>query len=227
MSSVNIGVVFFFATIALVGLLLTIEVFYSRKNRMVKSISSLVGEHLVSFRSSPQVGGHMPVSMLSAAMNQNIHPDNDDEAASAIETMTGIVVEAKRRSFQLPLVHKDVAQIVMKWAERGTAKSSQGAANLLAHIVEKHAQHMDQLIAQSYVIISESDPVLASNQMRLLYHQLDGALAAGLGVDPSLVLVTQNVKSVNMWLESDHPKAKTAAELLLKTVQEAKESMIE
>jgi hypothetical protein len=47
-----------------------------------------------------------------------------------MDTMIGIVAESKRRSFQLPIVHKNVAKIVKNWADRLSSRSSLVAAKL-------------------------------------------------------------------------------------------------
>lgn len=201
---------------------LTLEIFLKRRDALVRNISAMVGEHLLNTRASANVGGPMPLSMLSAAMNQNIHPDNDSEAKKALDTLTGIVTEAKRRSFMLPLMHKDVALNVKKWAETPNSSSSIPAATLLSHIYERHAQHIDQLISQSFVKISADDENTAVVAMRSLTHQIDGALAAGLKVQPSMALLKDNKEIAEKWSTSSSLKAQEAAKLLLKTVEEAR-----
>lgn len=213
---------FFLATICVLGIAISIEVFVVRRNKMVQDISSLVGEHLIALRASKSVGGPMPVNMLISAMNQVIHPDNEKAAKTAIDNMMGVVTEAKRRSFMLPLVHKDVAVRVKSWAEKGTEVSA-SAAKLLAHIMERHAQHVDQVVAQSYITISTSDPLLAAQTMRSLTHQIEGALSSGLSIDPKMLLLKPNAKTVEQWIsQSENLQAKTAAEMLMKTFEEAK-----
>jgi hypothetical protein len=221
----NFNLIFPFFLVTLVAALIAIslEVFWRRRDRLVQNISSMVGEHLSNIRTSDRVGGPMPVHILESGMNQVIDEHNDEEAKRAMETMMAVVVESKRRSFLLPLVHKDVFQRVKAWAEKGhTAKSSEIATKLIVHIAERHAQHMDQIVAQSYAVVSDSDPRAAALTMRSLSHQVDGALAAGIKIHPSLFLLSPNDATVKKWAEqNDHAVAKAAAQLLHKTAREA------
>ena len=212
---------FFLAALTAALFAFSVEVFWRRRDVLVRNISSMVGEHLIGFRASSQVGGPMPIPMLSTAMNQVISRDDDAVARSALDSMMGVVTEAKRRSFALPLVHKDVALRVKAWAEKPETTSSQPAAKLLTHIVERHAQHMDQLIAQSYAIISTTDSAAATQSMRALAHLVDGAAIAGLGIQKSLILVKPNDETVQTWLSSSEVQPKLAAEFLMKTIDEA------
>lgn len=219
-----VGVFFFLAVLTLIALAVAVEVLYVRRRRMVRNLAAMVGEHLVATRAAVQTGGPMPVEMLQAAMNHDIPLDHEPTARNGIDTMLGIVVEAKRRNFLLPLVNKTAASAVAEWAVRG-GETGAAAAKLMPHIVERHAQHMDQLVAQSYARISEADGSAAAAAMRSLTHQLDIALAAGLGVDPSMVLFQPNKGIVERWAASaDHASAKDAAQALLRTVEEARES---
>lgn len=223
MIKMKLAVAYFFVIITVVSLGLALELFYFRRNRLVKSISTLVGEHLVELRASKNVGGPMPIHMMTSAMNERISETDEEEAKKSMELMMGLVTEAKRREFRLPMVQKDIALIVKKWAERGVGKTSALAAKLLTHIVKGHAEHVDQVVSQSHVQISNIDGDTAAQQMRFLNNHLDGAIAAGLSIDPKIVLFQPNVKTVDSWVSSDHLKAKLSAESLLKTLSEAKD----
>ena len=59
--------------------------------------------------------------------------------------------------------------------------------------------------------------------MRSLAHHVDGAVAAGITVDPKLIILSPNNTTIDKWRESQSLKAKTAAELLLKNIQESRE----
>jgi activator of 2-hydroxyglutaryl-CoA dehydratase len=58
--------------------------------------------------------------------------------------------------------------------------------------------------------------------MRSLSHQIDGALAAGLKIEPKIALLSENKEVAEKWLNSSSAKAKEAAKLLMKTVEEAR-----
>jgi hypothetical protein len=219
------AIAFFLAITALVSAAIAIEVFYVRRNRLVQNISSMVGEHLVKLRSLDKASGPMPVNMLIAAMNQKIDPSDDEAAKTAMETMMGIVVESKRRGFLLPMVHKDVAVAVRTWASKVESKSSVTAAKLLTHIMDRHVQQVEQLVAQSFAVISETDEKEAVTGIRSLSHILDGALAAGLSVNPNMVFMPPNSNTIRKWAAADSaPQAKAAAELFLATLKEAQET---
>jgi hypothetical protein len=183
----------------------------------------MVGDHITKLKNSDKVGGPMPYALLSAAMNQVIDETDDNRAKEAMDTMIGIVAESKRRSFQLPIVHKNVAKIVKNWADRLSSRSSLVAAKLLSHIYERQLQLVDQLTSQALVTISDNDEELAYTQMRSLAHHVDGAVAAGITVDPKLIILSPNNTTIDKWRESQSLKAKTAAELLLKNIQESRE----
>ena len=223
MNSALLYKVFFVGTIVLVLIVLLTEYANYRRHRIIQNISSLVGEHIVKMRSTEKVGGPMPHAMLYSAMNQIIDADSDEDALTSMKTMIGIVAESKRRSFQLPLVHKNVAKIVSQWAERTSSKSSPVASKLLVHIFERQIQHMDQLTAQAMVTISDTDEELAYIQMRSLSHHVDGAVTSGIVVDPKLILLSPNTTTIEKWLNCNNSRMKTAAELLLKNIQEARE----
>jgi hypothetical protein len=165
--------------------------------------------------------------MMTSAMNERISETDEEEAKQSMELMMGLVTEAKRREFRLPIVQKDVALKVKKWAERGVGKTSVLAAKLLTHIVKGQAEHIDQLVSQSHVEISTIDGDTAAQQMRSLNNHLDGAVAAGLAVDPKIVLFQPNIKTVDSWVNSDNIKAKLSAESLLKTLREAKDMFLD
>lgn len=218
----SLFIFFLLATLTLILLVATTEYLYSKKHKLVQSISSMVGEHLVDLRTNKDVGGPMSQNSLTLAMNQVIDPDDDEKAKSAIETMLGVVVEAKRKSFHLPMVHKDVLTLVAKWSEKTDSHSSKLAAKLLTHVYDRNLQHMDQLISQSYVNISETDPILATKQMRSLSHYVDGANVAGISLDPKIILLSPNDKIVNKWLLSEDVKVKNAAQFLLQNIEESR-----
>lgn len=219
-----IGIFFFLAVLTLIAMALAVEVLYVRRRRMVRNLAAMVGEHLVNARATAQVGGPMPVQMLEAAMNHDIPLDHEPTARNGIDTMLGMVAEAKRRNFLLPLVNKKAASAVAEWAVRG-GETGAAATKLMPFIVERHAQHMDQLVAQAYVRISETDAGSAASAMRSLAHQLDIALAAGLGIDPRMVLFQPNKGIVERWAAShEHDSARDAAQTLLRTVEEARVS---
>ena len=211
-------------TITLLAIAVAWEILYVRRNKMLRSIGSMVGSHLVASREAANAGsgiGSMPIQMLDRAMNNGVHPSNAQKAKEDLNGMLGMVSEAKRRNFLLPLTNKDLAQTVIKWSTTGT-EAGDVALKVLPYIMERHAQHMDQMIAQSYVLVSESDPVSATNAMRSLAHQLDTANAAGISVDPSMVLFNPNKTTVKMWAEQEvqlQPQA--AARGLLDSIREA------
>jgi hypothetical protein len=207
------------------------EILYVRRNRLLRSIGSMVGSHLVASReaaASSGVGiGSMPIQMLDRGMNHGVHTSNSVKAKEDLESMLRMVSEAKRRNFLLPLTNKEIAQTIIKWSTTGT-QTGEIALKLLPYIMERHAQHMDQMVAQSYVNISDSDPAAATNAMRTLAHQLDTANAAGISVDPAMVLFNPNKATVAMWADQQtqlQPQA--AARGLLDSIKEAIDIKIE
>ena len=54
------------------------------------------------------------------------------------------------------------------------------APKMLPLLAEPHAQHIDQLVAQSFQRVAETDADTATSAMRALAHVTDIALAAGL-----------------------------------------------
>jgi hypothetical protein len=219
--SKSLIIVFFLATITILMIAVAIEVFFFRRNRVVRDISSMVGEHLNVLRNTEAVGGPMPIPMLSEAMNQVIDETDEKAANESIKLMLGLVMESKRRSFALPLVHRDVAIRVKNWADRGEGETAVNAAKLFTSIAKRHTEHMEQVIAQSYVLISKTDARSAIQAMKSLAHQIDGAVSSGMSIDSRAVLMKENNETVREWLSSNDDGAKAAAEMLLKTVGEA------
>lgn len=217
----SVAIVFFLATITILAIAVAAEVFFFRRNRVVRDISSMVGEHLNNLRGTEAVGGPMPIPMLSSAMNRSVHPTDETSAKDAMQDMLGMVVEAKRRSFQLPLVHKDVALRIKNWADKGEGETAVTAAKLFTHIAKRHTEHLEQLVAQSYVVISNTEASAAAQAMRSLAHQVDGAVSSGITLQAKAVLFKENAETVQKWLSSESESAKAAAELLVKTIQEA------
>lgn len=201
-------IVFFLATITILMIAISIEVFFFRRNRVVRDISSMVGEHLNVLRNTEAVGGPMPIPMLAEAMNQHIHETDEKEANESMKTMLGLVMESKRRSFALPLVHKDVALKIKAWADRGEGETAVNAAKLFTSIAKRHTEHMEQVIAHSYVLISKTDSSSATQTMRSLAHQIEGAISSGMNIDARAVLIKENSETVQEWLVSNDAGAK-------------------
>jgi hypothetical protein len=216
----SLVIVFFLATITLLMIAVAVEVFFFRRNRVVRDISTMVGEHLNGLRNTEAVGGPMPVGMLSHAMNRTIDDRDEKEANESIKSMLELVAESKRRSFALPLVHKDIALQVKSWADRGEGETAVNAAKLFTFIAKRHTEHMEQVIAQSYVVISKTDAKAAIQAMKSLAYQIDGAITSGMNIDSRAILIKENHEAMQDWLASSDDGAKAAAELLLKTVEE-------
>ena len=213
-------------TLTILAIAVAWELLYIRRNKLLRGIGSMVGSHLIASREASAAGsgtGAMPIQMLDRAMNSGVHESNSAKAKEDLLGMLGMVSEAKRRNFLLPLTNKDLAQTVIKWSTTGT-DAGDVALKLLPYIMERHAQHMDQMIAQSYVLISDSDASSATNAMRSLAHQLDTANAAGISVDPNMVLFNPNKTTVKVWAEqSEMLQPQAAARGLLDSLREAEE----
>ena len=210
----------FFFVILIVA---TAKYFHMKKQRLVQNISSMIGDHLVNLRNIDKVNSPMNQEMLHYSMNQKIDPYDDESAKQSINSMLDVVVESKRRSFNLPFISKDVREQIIKWANNTNSKSSSSATKLLTHVFEKNIQLMDQLISQSLVMISETDISIATNQMKTLSHFIDGVNISGLTVDPQLILLSPNDTIINKWLIHSDIKVKNAAEHLLKNIEELRE----
>jgi len=210
---------FFLVSLTILCLAVVADIFIVRRNRVIRDISQLVGNHLGNLRASAAVGGAMPLQLLQQAMNRDIHPTDETKASEDIEFLFSVLQESKRRSFQMPLVHRDMAAKIMRWSQ--TARNpdiASKAAALMAVAVEKHANHIDQVIAQSMVKICDQDPVKAARDMKSLDQLLDGVLASGITMSGNMALLSPNDAVVQQWAASSDVAAKSAAESLLKTV---------
>ena len=211
-------------TLSLVAIAVAWEVLYIRRNKLLRSIGSMVGSHLVASRQAAMEGnfsGALDVQFLEKAMNNGVHDMDKNKAKEDLESMYAMVVNAKRNNFLLPLITKEISQVVIKWSTSAT-EAGEVALKVLPFVMERHAQHMDQMIAQSYVIISDNDPKKATHSMRSLAHQLDMANAAGLSVDPRMVLFNPNKTTVKLWAQQEElPQPQAAARGLLDSIMEA------
>jgi hypothetical protein len=217
----SIVIVFFLATITILMIAVAIEVFYFRRNRVIGDISTMVGEHMRDLRSTEAVGGPMPMGLLSEAMNQSIDENNEVEANKSILLMLDLAKESRRRSFSLPIVHRDIALKVKKLADRSVGEVAVNAAKLFTIIAKRHTEHMDGVLAQAHVIISKTDARTATQSMKSLAYQINGAITIGVSIDPKLLISKENNEVIQQWLSSTDEHAKASAELLLKAVQDA------
>jgi len=212
--NVSTLVVFFLATLALLAAAMAVEVFYVRRRRLTREIAAFVGSHVQATRAVPE-GTPMPHDMLEAVVNQHLSTDNEAEAFAGMQSMLATLNEARRRNFLMPLTPSSKLGVVVEWSKRG-GRAGELALKILPHLVERHVQHMDQLMAQSFERISDADADAAVATMRAIAHTAQVALNAGLGVDPRMVLNADNKRAADAWAsQAAHAGAKDAAEALL------------
>jgi hypothetical protein len=206
-----------FAAIVLAALY---EVFYVRRRKLHRQIASMIGEHINTERTE-NGDAPLPFFMLERGMNQNIHPTDEIQAKAAIESMLALALESKRRGFLLPLMHNNVAGVLLGWCSESTP-IRESALQLLKIAKEREAQHIEQLIAQSHARIPEEDAELAESFMRSLASMVEAALSAGIKIDPKIILFNPNKSTTESWATNDHyPRAKKFAQALLDSVNEA------
>ena len=213
-------------TVTLVAIAVAVEVLYVRRNRMIRSIGSMTGSHLVATREASMNGqlgiGPMPVQLLQNAVNNPIVETDSTIALEQLKSMLRYVEEAKRRSFMLPLTTKENAHAIKKWALT-TSETGDVARKVLPYIIERQAQQADQMVALSYAEISSSDSRSATQQMRTLTHNLDITNASGISLDPRMALFNPNLANVLNWAEqTEDIQAQATAKGLLMSFEETK-----
>lgn len=221
MNGKNLFIFSALATFLAIALALVYEVFYVRRRKLHSEIASLVGSHMSNLRSDTPSLPPMPFHMLERGMNQKIHDTDELSAKESMTVMQTIFIEAKRRNFLLPLVHQETVLQVLKWSAKN-GEVGEIALKLLPYIKERHAQHMDQVIAQSHNRISEDDPDSAAQAARSLAALIDMGMSAGMKIEPRIILFNPNKSVVESWAKNEeHPKTKAQAQTLLDVLKEA------